>query len=137
MVMDIPYMDQFINEVLRFYPPAIRNDRKVTDDVTLVLEDGRKIILKKGMVVTVPTYVIHHLDEYYPEPEKFDPDRWSAENKNKMNPYAYLPFGMGPRNCIGMRFALEELKISLCTLVHTFRFIRVPETPVIYSLCKH
>ena len=133
MVMGIPYVDQFINEVLRFYPPVSRLDRKLTDDVTLTLDEtGHQVHLKKGMVVNIPIYAIHHLEEYYPDPEKFDPDRWSAENKPQMNPYAYLPFSIGPRNCIGMRFALEELKLALCTLVHKFRFICVPETPVIY-----
>ena len=130
MVSDIPYVDQFINEVLRIYPPAVRIDRQATQDATLTLDDGRSIRLDKGTIITIPIYAIHHLEEYYPEPEKFDPDRWSPENKSKLNPYAFLPFGMGPRNCIGMRFAMEELKIALCTLVYKFRYFPVPETPV-------
>ena len=56
--------------------------------------------------------------------------RWSPENKSKLNSYAYMPFGMGPRNCVGMRFALEEIKITLCSLVQHFRFFAIEETPV-------
>ena len=139
MVSDIPYVDQFLNEVLRFYPPSIRIHREVSRDVTLTRDDGQTIRLDKGTIVAIPIYAIHHLEEYYPDPEKFDPDRWSPENKSKINPYAYLPFGMGPRNCVGMRFAMEELKIALCSLVYKFRFYPIPETPVkqkkiIYSI---
>ena len=129
MVTDIPYLDQFINEVLRIYPPGFRINREVAQDVTLN-HNGQSIRLRKGMMVTIPIYALHHLEEYYPDPEKFDPDRWSPENSASRNPYAYLPFGSGPRNCIGMRFALEEIKIAICTLVYQFRFFAIAETPV-------
>ena len=59
--------------------------------------------------------------------------RWSNENKANMNPNAYMPFGMGPRNCVGMRFAMEEIKIALCTIVKNFRFFPVAETPVTWT----
>ena len=56
--------------------------------------------------------------------------RWNPENKANMDPYAFLPFGTGPRSCIAKRFALEELKLALCTFVTQFRFFAVEETPV-------
>ena len=92
------------------------------------------VTINKGMVVTVPTFALHYNEEYYPDPEKFDPQRWAADNEDKPNPYAYMPFGMGPRNCIGMRFAMEEMKIALSCLVKTLRFFPVDETPVQHSL---
>ncbi len=62
-------------------------------------------------------------------------DRWSPENKANLNPYAYMPFGMGPRNCVGMRFAMEEIKIALCTIIKQYRFFCVAETPVGKTKC--
>jgi len=56
--------------------------------------------------------------------------RWSPENKTKRSPYTYMAFGTGPRNCVGMRFAMEELKIAICTMVQKYRFYPVEETPV-------
>ncbi len=56
--------------------------------------------------------------------------RWSPENKANQSPYTFMGFGAGPRNCVGMRFALEEMKIAICTMVQKFRFFPVEETPV-------
>ena len=56
--------------------------------------------------------------------------RWSAENKANLDPYAFMPFGMGPRNCVAMRFAQEEVKLVLCLFIKQFRFFPVEETPV-------
>ncbi len=56
--------------------------------------------------------------------------RWAPENKDNLNPYTGMPFGMGPRNSVGMRFALQEIKIALSTLISQVRFYPVPETPV-------
>ena len=56
--------------------------------------------------------------------------RWDPINKDKMNPYAFVPFGIGPRNCVGMKFSYEEIKIALANLVQRFRFVSVEETPV-------
>lgn len=104
-----------------------RIERECNKDITI-----KGIPIKSGMVVTVPTFALHFDPEYYPDPLTFDPDRWSPENKPKMNSNAYMPFGMGPRNCVGMRFAMEELKIALCTIITKFRFFAVPETAVIF-----
>jgi cytochrome P450 len=59
--------------------------------------------------------------------------RWSPENKINRNPYSFMAFGMGPRNCVGMRFAMEEMKIAICTMVQKFRFYPIDETPVLRS----
>ena len=62
--------------------------------------------------------------------------RWSPENKPNLDPYAFMPFGMGPRNCVAMRFALEEVKLILCTIVKQFRFFPVEETSVKFIRIK-
>jgi cytochrome P450 family 6 len=59
-----------------------------------------KLVIRKGMNVSIPTYCIHHDADYYPDPEKFDPERFSDENKQKRHPLAFTAFGAGPRVCI-------------------------------------
>lgn len=123
MIQELPYLDNFINEVFRMNPPALRLDRTCNKDVSY-----NGIHIKKGMLVSVPVFPLHYSEEYYSDPETFNPDRWSSENKANLNPYAFLPFGMGPRNCIAIRFAREELKLVLCTLIKQFRFFPLEET---------
>jgi cytochrome P450 family 6 len=67
-----------------------------------------KITLEKGSSVIVPIYAIHHDPEIYPNPDKFDPNRFSPEQVQNRHPFAWLPFGEGPRICIGMRFKLDS-----------------------------
>lgn len=125
MVQDVPYLEQFISEVLRMLSPGVRLERVCNKDVSY-----NGIHIKKGMTVSVSLYALHYSEEFFPDPKTFNPDRWSPENKANINPYAYMPFGQGPRNCVAMRFAREELKMVLCTLIQQFRFFPVEETPV-------
>ncbi|KAI9562843.1 hypothetical protein GHT06_010298 [Daphnia sinensis] len=127
MVQDMPYLEMVIQEVLRLYPPLLRVERQCTKDYSY---DNGRIHFKKGQLVTVPAYALHRMEEYYPDPEKFDPDRWSPENKAKRSPYTFMAFGLGPRNCVGMRFAMEEMKIAIATMIQKFRFFPVKETPL-------
>jgi cytochrome P450 len=74
-------------------------DRRCVKTYTLPAEPH--CTLKPGDGVYIPIYALHHDPDYFPDPEKFDPERFSDENKGNINPFAYLPFGSGPRNCIG------------------------------------
>ncbi len=69
-----------------------------------------------------PTYVTHHLPELYPNPERFDPERWNAPEPP---PYAYIPFGAGPHTCIGAQFAMMEIRIVLAMILQRFRLTPV------------
>ncbi|KAJ8728449.1 hypothetical protein PYW08_016834 [Mythimna loreyi] len=119
-IQNMTYMDMVISEVLRLWPPAVAMDRICNKDYNLGKPNEaaeKDFILRKGAGVMIPTFAIHRDPELYPEPEKFDPDRFSEENKHKINVLAYMPFGLGPRNCIGSRFALCELKVMVYQLL--------------------
>ncbi|XP_002730610.1 cytochrome P450 3A24-like [Saccoglossus kowalevskii] len=125
------YLDMVVTETLRMYPPAIRFDRECNEDVNI-----SGVSIPKGMIVAVSIYAIHHDPEIYPEPEKFIPERFTKEEKEKRHPYAWIPFGAGPRNCIGMRFALMEAKIGLVRVLQKFTFEPCAETEIPPKLGK-
>ena len=114
-----------IDETLRMYPPGTRLERVANNDYEY---EGIKI--KKGQIITVPIYVLHHDPDLYPNPEEFDPERFNDENKKLRDGIAFMAFGAGPRNCIGMRFALIEVKFLLATILSKFRFSTCSQTPV-------
>jgi len=130
----MPYLDAVISETLRKYPPALILTRETSVEYELA---NTGIKLYKGQAVDIPVYSIHHSEEYYPNPEKFIPDRFLPENRDQIIPYTYLPFGAGPRNCIGMRFALTEAKLGLVSILQKYRFSRSPNTPVPLRFTKN
>ncbi|UYV82558.1 hypothetical protein LAZ67_21002756, partial [Cordylochernes scorpioides] len=124
-VKNMSYLEAVISETLRIYPPLSRVERQAQENYKL-----GDINIPKDMVVQIPVYAIHHDPENYPEPDKFDPERFLPENKDNIRPFTYLPFGTGPRNCLAERFALLEVKLCLAQAIRRFRFSRVPETKV-------
>lgn len=126
-ISKLPYLHCVVSETLRMYPPAPRLERSALEDY--ILGDSG-IRVPKGCVVGVPVYAMHYDPEFFPNPEKFDPDRFSEENVGSIRPYTYLPFGAGPRNCIGMRFALQAVKLSLLHSVHSVQFVPTEKTDV-------
>nr|CAD7462466.1 unnamed protein product [Timema tahoe] len=126
-MMEMNYLDMVVSETLRKYPALPFLDRSAQVDYKI---PGTNDILEKGTTVFIPTFGIHYDPKYYPNPEKFDPERFSAKNKNDIPKYANLPFGEGPRNCIGMRFGLMQVKTGLIHLLSKFEVNRHKETPV-------
>ncbi|XP_070378916.1 cytochrome P450 3A19-like [Dermacentor albipictus] len=102
---------------MRLYPPIITFTSRCADG------DYRygKYVIKEGTSVLVPTYQLHHDPQYWNEPEKFDPERFSPENKRFINPTAYQPFGLGPRICLGQRLALAELVSAAAQTLRHYR----------------
>ncbi|XP_072453767.1 cytochrome P450 3A4-like [Notamacropus eugenii] len=130
-LVQMEYLDMVINENLRLFPVAGRIERVAKKTVEI-----NELVIPKGTVVMTPPFVLHRDPEYWPEPEKFCPERFSKENKASINPYMYLPFGTGPRNCIGMRFALITVKLATSRLLQEFSFRTCKETQIPLKLSK-
>lgn len=96
----LKYMDQVISETLRKYPPSVLTDRMCNKNYVLHL-DGKQIPIDKGVGFVVPIYALHRDPQYFPNPDVFDPERFSDENKQNIVQGTFIPFGMGPRSCIG------------------------------------
>ncbi|KAL5005653.1 hypothetical protein ScPMuIL_016811 [Solemya velum] len=125
------YMDQVLAETLRKYPPVRALSRLASETVTI-----NGLVIPKGVSVNIPVYSIHRDPAIYHNPDEFKPERFSPEAKAKLDPFSYLPFGFGQRNCVGMRLALIEAKIALIHSIQKFRFTKCDETEIPLSL-KH
>ncbi|XP_037811692.1 probable cytochrome P450 9f2 [Lucilia sericata] len=119
-LQNMRYLDMVVQECLRKWPGAIAIDRVCNKDITYDLDNGEKLELKKGDAIWIPVVGFHRDPQYFENPTKFDPERFSEENKDQIKPFTYLPFGVGPRNCIGSRFALLETKVLIYYIVRDF-----------------
>ena len=128
-VQKLKYLDQVFSEVLRCYPPAYFVMREAIEDFFF-----KGIKIPKGTEIMIPIHAIHHHPLLWTDPEKFDPERFSPGEKAKIKPCAYIPFGYGPRICIGMRFSQLEAKIALVHLVRKFRFDKSVDTEIPLSV---
>ncbi|GAB0100087.1 Cytochrome P450 [Sergentomyia squamirostris] len=122
---EMKYLDRVINETLRKYPPLAGLTRRVSETYTNA--EGWKLM--KDTSVFIPIYAIHHDPDIYGQPEMFNPDRFLPEEVSQRHRCAFLPFGDGPRNCIGLRFGLMQTKIGLAALLSQFFFHPTPTTP--------
>jgi cytochrome P450 len=113
---DLSYTEQVVQEALRRYPPAYILFRRATEDLAV---GGYRV--PEGTRVTIPTHHLHHDERFWDDPGAFRPERWSEDDPDRPE-CAYLPFGAGPRHCIGMRFAMMELKLVLATLLQRLAF---------------
>ncbi|KAI2474117.1 cytochrome P450 9e2-like [Diabrotica virgifera virgifera] len=137
-LLKMKYMDMFVSESLRKWPVALITERQCTKDYTIKPErpEEAPLTIKKGMSIIMPVYPIHRDSKYYPDPDKFNPERFSDENKSKINPYAYLPFGIGPRICIASRFALLEIKVVFFYLLKDFEIVPVKKSQIPLVISK-
>ncbi|XP_064613117.1 cytochrome P450 3A19-like [Liolophura sinensis] len=130
-VMTLPYLDMCLSETQRLYPAIRGMTRAAREPVTI-----NGVHIPAQATVLFLGYALQHDETYWPDPEKFDPERWSPEQKAARNPYVFFPFGVGPRNCVGMRLAQMEAKMAAVAMLQKFRFIRAPETEVPLTLKK-
>ncbi|CAG9811404.1 unnamed protein product [Chironomus riparius] len=131
------YLDMVISEALRYWPPASATTRGCNRDYDLKLNNGKVIKMKPGDDVSLPIYSIQHDPKYFEDPEKFDPERFSDERKGSIVDGSYIPFGYGPRVCIGSRFALMEAKLLIFNLLRKFTFEVCDKTPEKFELAPN
>ncbi|KAH8277878.1 hypothetical protein KR018_009443, partial [Drosophila ironensis] len=130
---DLVYLDQVISETLRLYTVLPVLNRECLEDY--VVPGNPKYVIKKGMPVLIPCGAMHRDEKFYPNPDEFNPDNFSLERVKDRDSVEWLPFGEGPRNCIGMRFGQMQTRIGLALLIKDFRFSVCDKTtiPMKYS----
>jgi cytochrome P450 len=121
----LPFLEAIVKETMRLYPPAHIIGREATRDLTL-----GKWSIPKGASVLMSPWALHHEPEFWPDPHAFRPDRWLDGSAERAPKNAYLPFGGGPRVCIGNHFAMMESILVLATLLARARFERAGSEPV-------
>lgn len=137
-INEMTYLSAVINESLRMYPPTPMIDRLCVKDFELpaALPDAKPYVIKKGMIVWIPFYSLHHDPKNFSKPDKFKPERFLKGNEKMCNLDAYHPFGIGPRTCIGYRFALLQMKVFLFHLLARCELKTCEKTPIPLKLKK-
>ncbi|NP_001165982.1 cytochrome P450 4AB15 [Nasonia vitripennis] len=114
-IQQMDYIERCVKESLRLFPTAPNISRTIIKDIQL-----KNCMVPAGTDVFVPIYDVHRDPKYWPDPLKFDPDRFLPEEVHKRHPFSYLPFSHGPRNCIGQKFAIAEMKALVARIVYNF-----------------
>lgn len=121
----LPYTLMIIKEAIRLYPPVWSFARQTIEPVEI-----GGYTLPTGAEVFVYPYVTHHDERFFPDPERFDPERFSEENEKHLPKFAYFPFGGGPRICIGNNFAMMEAQLVLATIASRYQLALAPDQKV-------
>lgn len=125
MLSELKYLENCIDETLRKYPPAPFLIRECGKDYQIPNSD---LVIEKGTPLIISTFGLQRDPEFFPDPQVFDPDRFNEQNVHKIRPFSFLPFGSGPRVCIGQRFGKLTTRLGLCLLLQKFNFSFSNET---------
>ncbi|CAH1645291.1 unnamed protein product [Spodoptera littoralis] len=129
-IMELKYMDCVLNEATRKWSVAVVMDRVCTESYVLPppRKNGTPYLVQPGDVVYNVVNSIHMDETYHPSPDTFDPDRFSDANKYNINSFTHMPFGMGPRSCLGMRYSMLKMKVLLCHIILNYKIVRCKRT---------
>lgn len=120
VVNGMKYTEMVVSEALRICQITPEMKRRATRPYELENNNGEKVTIQPGDAVWLPTFALQNDPQYFTDPQKFDPERFSDENKKSHVPGTYAPFGVGPRDCIGCVYPLSEQKIYLYHLLLNF-----------------
>ncbi|CAG9766104.1 unnamed protein product [Ceutorhynchus assimilis] len=132
-IVEMSYLDKIVLETLRKYPPLGSIPRRCTKDYKI---PDSNVIIDKGTMVWIPVWGIHKDPDYYPNPEIFDPENFSEERKSKRPEFTYLPFGEGPKMCIGLRLGMLQTKIGLITVIRKYKLTLNEKTELPMKIAK-
>lgn len=121
----LPYTEMIVREAIRLFPPAPVFARQPIEDVTVGEWE-----IPKGSLITVSIYALQRDRRFFPEPEQFNPDRFAPGWEDRISRFAYLPFGGGPRVCIGNGFAMMEARLVLATVAQRCKLLLEPNTEI-------
>ncbi|RZC38867.1 p450 domain containing protein, partial [Asbolus verrucosus] len=120
----MPYLDGVMNESLRMHSPGFALQKLCTKSYSYVPEDDdaiiRPVVIEKGTPIILPLYGLHYDPKYFEEPQSFKPERFIGANKEKIRKYTHLPFGEGPRSCLGQRFASLQIKTGVAYIIKNY-----------------
>ncbi|XP_053679611.1 cytochrome P450 6g1-like [Anopheles nili] len=128
----MPYLGMVISETARLYPvlPFIERQCTLPEGATgYKLEPFHEYVVPNHMPILIPIYAIHRDAKHFPNPHKFDPERFAKKNLDKIKPCTYMPFGVGPRTCLGSHFGTLQIKIALVKLLSKYRIVQSILTP--------
>ena len=128
VLQKMKYMDMVVSETLRRWSIGSAADRLCNKPYVIENYDGNRVQLNVGDSVWLPIYSLHMDPEYFPNPKKFDPERFNDENKHSIRSGTYTPFGVGPRNCVASRFALMEIKSFFFYMLLNFELVKCSKT---------
>ncbi|KAK4876461.1 hypothetical protein RN001_012883 [Aquatica leii] len=125
-IQEMKYLDMVVKETLRKYPTLAFLDRRCTKDYKIPNSD---VTIEKGIPMYISLWSLHYDENYFPEPTKFDPERFSPENKSNIHPYTYMPFGEGYRNCLGTKLGILSVCVGIIQVLRKFKIEKSVDTP--------
>ncbi|XP_011172178.2 cytochrome P450 6j1-like [Solenopsis invicta] len=127
---EMTYMDQVFNETMRMIPAGIPIKKRCTEEFELKGSDGLVCRVQPGTEILIPVQALHRDPQYWENPEEYDPERFSSDRKQSIERFTYLPFGEGPRMCVGMRMAQLQVKAGLTIILRKYKLELSPKTQI-------
>lgn len=126
---EMPYLHQIILETLRLYPVVPYLDRECVALNGYTSDAFNNFTIPYRMPIIIPIFGLHRDEKFFPDPLKFDPERFAPNNKDNIIDYSFIPFGSGSRNCIGERLAYLQMKVGIVKILKDFRMEATSRTP--------